>query len=784
MPLSTRVVPRYERTKLRLLATAAISAMGLGLHAPGAAGQQHSCTDALPELEAVTFTGNRVLSSKELSKVIALKPSSWLRRTFHIFGTRRCLDEADVPPDIVRLLLRYRQRGYARAMVSSEVVPDDKRVAVRFRIDEARPLTLDSVVVRSAGPDTLRSGIARAVPLRPGDPLDRDSLDAARTATERWLRDRGYLAPHVRVSGIVDSTMYRAFALIDVETGPLVRLGAVHSSTRPYAGNRVRLSATQVHDLLSLRSGATLDAPSLERARQRLANTDIYDGIAIRVDSLRPSPAGHRTSRGAMTELDSGPPTGPATEDRVAVANVHVDLTEAPANQLQLRGGYGTLDCIRLQAELQHTAFLKPAGHLELSARLSKIAIGSPLDFAPGLCSGAVQEDPYSQRLNFYFGATYRYPALSPSGIERSITLYTERRAEYLAYLRTTYIGAFASASRALWDGWRGTLGYALSYGKTEAPPAVLCVNFNACVAADREPLTDAHPLGVLSAVLGTVRVDDPLNPSRGHSLRFEVRGSATWLGSSSDEAFIGARVDGAAYRTLGTRTVLATRLRLAAVGAPSGSLVPQQERLFAGGSTTIRGYQQNEVGPRTYLADSVSLVTQGSDTFFTSDPRVGHSQAVPTGGNAMFVSNVELRVRPPKLGAYLQLAAFIDGGAAWVRGASESNTNFRFRVTPGVGVRVLTPIGPVRVDVAYNPYAPRPGPAYRDTPIGLVTAPLYCVSPGNTLRVTGTGQTDAEGEPIPPTQEEGTCPPTFEPRRGSSFFDRLTLHFSIGQAY
>ena len=48
--------------------------------------------------------------------------------------------------------------------------------------------------------------------------------------------------------------------------------------------------------------------------------------------------------------------------------------------------------------------------------------------------------------------------------------------------------------------------------------------------------------------------------------------------------------------------------------------------------------------------------------------------------------------------------------------------------------------VGPVRLDVGYSGTRSPAGPAYRDVAIGFSTAPLYCVSPGNTLPVTGTG--------------------------------------------
>src|SRR6185503_16019403 len=113
---------------------------------------------------------------------------------------------------------------------------------------------------------------------------------------------------------------------------------------------------------------------------------------------------------------------------------------------------------------------------LLLTARLSKVGIGSPLDFAPSLCSSAARADPFSGYLNYYLGFTYTNPGVGARPVRRSASLFTERRSEYLAYLRTSYFGTSVTASRPLGERrWVGTLGYELTYGRTEAEPAVLC---------------------------------------------------------------------------------------------------------------------------------------------------------------------------------------------------------------------------------------------------------------------------------------------------------------------
>jgi outer membrane protein insertion porin family/translocation and assembly module TamA len=268
-------------------------------------------------------------------------------------------------------------------------------------------------------------------------------------------------------------------------------------------------------------------------------------------------------------------------------------------------------------------------------------------------------------------------------------------------------------------------------------------------------------------------------------SVRAEGRIAPQWLGTAVRQQVGGARLNVAGYVNLAKRVVLAGRVQGAVVTTlPGAEFIPQGERLFAGGASTVRGFQQNEVGPRVYLADSVTLREIGGDTLvWALPPDSTHWRAVPTGGTASAVANIELRVRPPVLTSLIQFVAFVDGGKVWTSDESH-DFDTPFYVTPGVGVRASTPIGPIRLDIASNAYDPPGGPAYRDAPLGYETAPLYCVSPGNRLRVTGFGQTDEQGRPIPPVQEEGPCPPTFRPNRPSGFFNRLTITFSIGQAF
>src|SRR5207237_6916118 len=128
--------------------------------------------------------------------------------------------------------------------------------------------------------------------------------------------------------------------------------------------------------------------------------------------------------------------------------------------------------------------FLDKAQRLELTGRLSKIGFGKPTDFKAtrDLCRRHVLEkDTASSVLNYYAGATLRRPTLFGTHWVPAYSAYTERRGEYEAYRRTTYLGLEAAVTRSLGLGLPFRAGYTIEYGQTVAQPAVLCALFTTC---------------------------------------------------------------------------------------------------------------------------------------------------------------------------------------------------------------------------------------------------------------------------------------------------------------
>jgi outer membrane protein insertion porin family len=193
---------------------------------------------------------------------------------------------------------------------------------------------------------------------------------------------------------------------------------------------------------------------------------------------------------------------------------------------------------------------------------------------------------------------------------------------------------------------------------------------------------------------------DDVLDSSRGTLLVVDSDIAARAIGS--EVGYVKTYVQGRTFYQLPTarRIVVALAGRLGAAhgfprsvprvdagGAPvlgdDGERVvdivqdlPASERFFAGGDTTVRGFALDRLGDASTI----------SDTGF------------PKGGNGVVVANSELRVAVTRR---IQGVGFLDAGNV-VANASDIDL-FNLRSAAGFGIRIATPVGPIRLDLGFK---------------------------------------------------------------------------------
>jgi outer membrane protein insertion porin family len=664
-----------------------------------AAGQQQQQRLVVRQLK---FEGNRAIPDDVLASAIVTTNSSWFARAFFFrslgfLGAKRYFDEQEFRRDVVRLEVLYRRSGYPDAVIDTLVPRTPQDVFITFRIHEGDPIvvtTLSIMGLDSLGP-RLRRAVVLDLPLQQGDPFNRFAMQASADSITRRLRDRGH--PSARVFSAFESNKESKIASVTLEAEPDGR--AVIGRIQVIGAERI--DTALIRKLLVSRPGRRYSQEELFQSQRNLYESDLFRFATVNIDSTAYKPG----------------------EDSVPLL---VQVNEGKRRRIRGGLGYATNDCFRGSLGWTSRNFLGGGRILDLSSRASKVGVGSPVDWglADNICRASRDDTVGSAKVNFYLGASVRRPAFLSPNNAITVSLFTERRSEFKVYLRQE-TGVSLALSRTT-PRRRNPLSltYTLSYGRTEATEESFCSYFSACTSDVIEALRENRILATLSALGTFSRTNSPVDPTRGSLATVELTYSSKYIGSSYLQQFTRFTAGSAWYRPLSRDVVFSWRLRGGVIFSPtldiateSGAFIPPEQRFYAGGPNDVRGFERNELGPVVYVIPKSavdSAAAQGKE--IPSDS----VRVAATGGNTFVLGNIELRVPSPLFSARLRLAAFVDAGGVWQRqGPSSSRV---IRVTPGIGVRLATPLGPARLDVAYNPYKLQPGPLLQFDASGTLT--------------------------------------------------------------
>lgn len=193
-------------------------------------------------------------------------------------------------------------------------------------------------------------------------------------------------------------------------------------------------------------------------------------------------------------------------------------------------------------------------------------------------------------------------------------------------------------------------------------------------VALDYSRITDAfgkHKYLIASIPLQYVfdNRDNRLNPTKGFRLLAYAEPSYDIL---SGAAFVKLKGEGSAYQSLDTASkfVLAERVAVGSIVGTSLEHVPADRRFYSGGGGSVRGYAYQGIGPKDFTGQ-------------------------PIGGLSFFETSVEMRIA---ITDTIGIVPFVDAGTVSTKVFPDFSD---VKVGAGVGLRYLTPFGPLRIDAA-----------------------------------------------------------------------------------
>ena len=669
-----------------------------------------------------------------------------------LFAVRAYLDPAELRRDALRIRIFYWKRGYRDITVASRIERGRGGSRVVFDVRENEPTVISRLDVVQSDTVLPPSAIQTAVQLRSGDPLDLVSIDSSLTLLRNALWDRGYADARL--------TLDTSEVLNDVNAGPVTlnlnvgRLSTVR--TIDITGTRA-ISEQTVRRLLHLSTGDLYRRSSLLESQRDLYLSGLFSEVDLAASS---------------------------TSDSAKAVTLRV--VEAPLRHLELSGGFTTADFLQLEAELTRYHFFGGARRLTVRGTVSNLLARQLNGAGPfyDVTNGSIEteRDPFL-RATWAASVEFAQPwFLGPSN-QLGASIFTHRRS-VPGVVTDNGAGATVAITRELGSRSNATLGYTWEASRINASDVYFCVSVGLCVSSAIDVVSERHPLAPVSIVAQMDRSNDPVAPHRGVRARLDFEHASAATGS--DFAYNRASLTASAYFRLTRRGVLATRAKLGFVKALSATnrrlgltsstdepVIHPRKLFFSGGSQSVRGYGENQLGPRVLTINPALLTADSSLTApcttlqladASCDPNVAGVkssafQPRPLGGSALAEASVEFRF-PISVSTGLSGAVFVDGAIVGTRRFS-SLLGATATITPGFGVRFDTPVGPVRLDLGVRPRVVEQLPVITQVTASDGTFQLVTLK---TLR--RYDQAEATGGAL------------------GQILSRLTLHLAIGPAF
>ena len=635
----------------------------------------------------VRFSGNHAFGDRTLRKQVLI----W---------SEHDVSDAIIDSSADKIKNLYREDGYANVKVEVKKTEGPGRLDLAFVVQEGQRITVKKIIIRGnqhfstkqikADMSLRASGWLISRPYRE-DLLDKD----VEYIHDRYVDD-GFLSASVKKTVSFTDNGTKALIAIDIEEGPQTRVGRV-----TFEGNTA-FTAEQLTAMLSLKPHAPYN--------ERLADEDRYRIL---------SAYSNKGYLYAQAEVEKKSTDGTVdikykiTEDRqVRIGRIILRGNERTKEsvimrELLLKPGdpydYGKI--LKSQQQIYHLGYFglakfepvhpgvkeyvkdmlltveeRPAGAVEVGAGYGDF------DHARGFVELSYR--------NLWGSADYASVRVEESGIIKR-TAFNYHQPWFLGYKVESNFGIEWSNSKRLnqdtHEVFYQTRRTAVSYGLEKKLDRL---KISLTYRLENVNNHDVLPQAILSPEdVGRVRVssitpalvwdlrDDIFNPRRGSLHGIALKEALSVLGSEAD--FDKLTVQSSWYVPVSAGIIAALSARAGMAWTHRDTVeVPLHERFYVGGSTTIRGYTQDSVGPSAIGPDG---------------------QPVPLGGASMAVFNAELRLNPSEGFGFV---LFSDAGNVW---SGQEILLDDLRASYGAGIRYGTPAGPLRIDYGQKIHR-RPG--------------------------------------------------------------------------
>ncbi|WP_456435934.1 outer membrane protein assembly factor BamA [Thermovibrio ammonificans] len=646
-----------------------------------------------PIITDIVFKGNKHVSSRKLKKALGLVTEEGEETKLQTPLSYKYLDKL-----VQKIKAYYAKHGFSGTEVyyTIERVSPTKAVAT-FVINEGKQATVCDIEIKgnkaiSAGDikDVLVTKEKSILHLRFTAPLSKENLKKDVERIKKLYYSRGYLDVEVGKPVIVHEkgNCYKVVYVIKHEGKPY-RFGKIL-----FEGNRL----FSARDFLKLdkkvRPGKRFNQKAIEELKRRIIRKygELGYIFAVVNPEVRLHPDKHTAD--VIFHIYEG--------ERAYIGWIRIhgnvatrDRTIRRELDLYETGVFNTVRLERSVRRLFNTGYfenveVKPkviegtnkvdvdvdvkerltgvfsigAGYSSVSKLVAMASISKGNLFGTG-DSGSISLQAGSRVFDFSLSYNHMWWLDRPQTL--SLGLY-HNRYEYFTYT-TKKTGFSALVSRRWREDWNVGLGYLIERDK------ITDISDTAPDIVKSEEGT--HRIGMVTTFVSRDLRDNRFLPHRGTYFRTTLQVASNVFGGDRD--FYKLVGDYAYYFNLNDLPVdwelpfvASVHARIGYASAFGGtSRLPIDYRFYVGGDTTIRGFKWGEAGPKDSNGD-------------------------PEGANRELIFNFQLGYDVTKM---LRLIAFVDVGGGWW----DKYDLGRLRKSAGVGLRVLTPMGPIRLDLGWK---------------------------------------------------------------------------------
>lgn len=594
------------------------------------------------------------------------------------------LDEDAYVEGLKAMTALYRERGYLQASVTLEAVERaGGRAVTKLAVVEGPQATFRLVSTQGV-PLGFRSETVELV--RTGSPFSVAALEQIRQGVLRELSRRGYLYANVETSWSVDVTGQHADCVLKVSAGPQVRVRTVLPVGAERTDEEVVLRRA------TMREGRPLDSESLFTTQSNLLATGIFR--TVEVETLAP-------------------------ERAEPLKTVLLKVKERPRLSGEVGLGYFLAEGPRVVLDAAAPNLGGKAVNLALRAQINWFALSFPalnrnvdvsdLDAVTQL--GGRGNLSVQNRGLLPFDIGWRVDVLGERVFRPQFRFTRWAGVPSIDWTRSFEIPRIETRLKVT-----AALQYELEWARVQETSA----------RSSTVPLTfvDQERLRFLfgTFALQTVRFqptfdlrDNALSPRKG----LLVQGSAEITGAlyagtpiapgSSEErpvpvSFFKTSALATGYIPLSQRVVLALSLRGGRiVPLVADAVTPPVKRFFLGGATSMRGFNEDQLIAEDRRAQyrgeiGACQVLAAKDGCTSAANTVAGGRQIPSEGGEFF-GLAKAEVRFPGFSVF-DIGVFFEAGNLWLAMPTDVT---RLRYVLGSGVRYVTPIGPLAVDVGVN---------------------------------------------------------------------------------